>query len=261
MGMFDSVMVPCPNCGTTNEFQSKGGDCVLATYSLEDAPFNVLGDVNRWPVSCRRCGAGYRVEVVVATARPVGDGSSMSDVNEIADELRRLPYGHRVYEAADEIERLNAVWNECSADKHRLLKEARALDAEVERLRGELADVTEVLGYRDRDIEKFRKGTLTFTAEVEQLQARVRELEARDAGWRHAWANDDRDERYFSKAMRWQKRMIEAEARVRELEAALREVVEHAEDMNSYDAGRVARAALARFGPWSETDDQVEVEP
>ena len=35
------------------------------------------------------------------------------------------------------------------------------------------------------------------------------------------------------------------QARVRELEAALREVVEHAEDMNSYDAGRVARATLA----------------
>lgn len=34
-------------------------------------------------------------------------------------------------------------------------------------------------------------------------------------------------------------------ARVRELEAALSEVVEHAEDMNSYDAGRVARYALA----------------
>ena len=73
MGMFDSVMVPCPNCGTTNEFQSKGGDCVLATYSLEDAPFNVLSDVNRWPVSCRRCGTGYRVEVV-ATAWPVVEG-------------------------------------------------------------------------------------------------------------------------------------------------------------------------------------------
>ena len=35
------------------------------------------------------------------------------------------------------------------------------------------------------------------------------------------------------------------QARERELEAALREVVEHAEDMNSYDAGRVAHAALA----------------
>ena len=55
---------------------------------------------------------------------------------------------------------------------------AEALEAEVERLQGELSDATEVLGYRDRDIEKFRKGTLAFTAEVERLQARVRELEA-----------------------------------------------------------------------------------
>ena len=45
-------------------------------------------------------------------------------------------------EAEAKVERLNAAWNECSADKHRLLKEARALDAEVERLREELADVT-----------------------------------------------------------------------------------------------------------------------
>ena len=39
----------------------------------------------------------------------------MSDVNEIADELRRLPYGHRAYEAADEIERLQARVRELEA--------------------------------------------------------------------------------------------------------------------------------------------------
>ena len=54
-----------------------------------------------------------------------------------------------------------------------------ALEAEVERLLGELVDATELLGYRDRDIEKFRKGILAFTAEVARLQARERELEAR----------------------------------------------------------------------------------
>ena len=52
-------------------------------------------------------------------------------------------------------------------------------EAEVERLLGELVDATELLGYRDRDIEKFRKGILAFTAEVARLQARERELEAR----------------------------------------------------------------------------------
>ena len=53
-----------------------------------------------------------------------------------------------------------------------------ALIQEVERLRWSLGDAMEVLGYRDRDIEKFRKGTLAFTAEVERLRTRVRELES-----------------------------------------------------------------------------------
>lgn len=35
-----------------------------------------------------------------------------------------------------------------------------------------------------------------------------------------------------------------AEKQVERLRAALSEIVEHAEDMNSYDAGRVAREAL-----------------
>ncbi|WP_156829747.1 hypothetical protein [Methylovulum miyakonense] len=47
MGMFDSVYVPCPKCGELNEFQSKGGDCLLNEYTLENAPANVLLDINR----------------------------------------------------------------------------------------------------------------------------------------------------------------------------------------------------------------------
>ena len=47
MGMFDTVNIPCPKCQTPNEFQSKGGDCLLQTYTLETAPKNVLLDVNR----------------------------------------------------------------------------------------------------------------------------------------------------------------------------------------------------------------------
>ena len=78
---------------------------------------------------------------------------------------------------------------------------------EIERLQEELADAMEVLGYRDRDIEKFRKGTLAFTAEVERLQARVRELEAECRAFREAYPN-------------LRSRMVTAEARVQELEAA-----------------------------------------
>lgn len=64
MGMFDSVMVPCPRCGEPSEFQSKGGDCCLGTYTLETAPADVLSDVNRHgPNTCDACGAVFAVRV------------------------------------------------------------------------------------------------------------------------------------------------------------------------------------------------------
>lgn len=64
MGMYDTVMVPCPTCGVQAEFQSKSGNCKLETYTLEDAPDDVLLDVNRHaPLRCRACGAQFAVAV------------------------------------------------------------------------------------------------------------------------------------------------------------------------------------------------------
>jgi len=66
MGMFDSVMVPCPKCGEVSEFQSKGGDCILREYTLETAPADVLSDVNRHaPNTCGKCGTIFAVKVSV----------------------------------------------------------------------------------------------------------------------------------------------------------------------------------------------------
>lgn len=62
MGLFDSVLVPCPECGTKTEAQSKSGDCLLGWYELEDAPADVLLDVNRHaPFTCRMCGNVFSV--------------------------------------------------------------------------------------------------------------------------------------------------------------------------------------------------------
>jgi len=62
MGLFDSVMVPCPNCGTEGEFQSKSGPCMMDTYTLQDAPKEVLDDVNRHsPQRCSVCNSEYGV--------------------------------------------------------------------------------------------------------------------------------------------------------------------------------------------------------
>jgi hypothetical protein len=76
MGMYDTVMVKCPSCGKKNEFQSKGGDCLLSVYTLKICPDDVLSDVNRHaPYECR-CGVSFMIDIpnrkaVVADKDPV----------------------------------------------------------------------------------------------------------------------------------------------------------------------------------------------
>lgn len=75
MGMYDTVIVPCPKCGEESEFQSKGGDCILAEYTLQNCPQDVLSDVNRHsPNTCDRCGTQFMVglkEVTLLVGSPV----------------------------------------------------------------------------------------------------------------------------------------------------------------------------------------------
>lgn len=75
MGVYDSVMVPCPRCGTRVEAQSKGSKWpVLSCYHLESAPLDVLSDVNRHaPFTCPKCGASFDVELnVTVRVRDLG---------------------------------------------------------------------------------------------------------------------------------------------------------------------------------------------
>lgn len=70
MGMFDAVKVPCPNCGKRTNFQSKGGDCTLEVYELDQAPADVLSNINRHsPYTCAACGTVFAVRVqTIATS-------------------------------------------------------------------------------------------------------------------------------------------------------------------------------------------------
>jgi transcription elongation factor Elf1 len=64
MGMFDSIMVPCPECGTRVEFQTKSGNCMLSVWNIEDAPQDALEDVNRHgPHRCSKCGTHFEVKI------------------------------------------------------------------------------------------------------------------------------------------------------------------------------------------------------
>lgn len=70
MGIFDSVKVPCPNCGKIEEFQSKSGHCFGEVFNLSEAPSSVLADINRHsPYECRGCGVEFRVKIqTIATS-------------------------------------------------------------------------------------------------------------------------------------------------------------------------------------------------
>lgn len=67
MGVFDSVMVPCPACGHREEFQSKGADFpYLNVYKLgeDDIPDDVLSGIN-YPddAVCERCGTRFGLKI------------------------------------------------------------------------------------------------------------------------------------------------------------------------------------------------------
>ena len=82
MGMFDSIMVPCPTCGERSEFQTKSGPCLLAVWNLEDAPQEALAGVNSHaPNTCEKCGTDYGVHLTL-TATPCTTDQLYRDLQE-----------------------------------------------------------------------------------------------------------------------------------------------------------------------------------
>ena len=72
MGCYESIKVPCPGCGEAYWAQSKSGPCVQDTYSLVEAPDDVVGDVNRHaPFRCEGCGTVFEVKLTYSITREV----------------------------------------------------------------------------------------------------------------------------------------------------------------------------------------------
>jgi len=64
MGLYDTIRAPCPQCGTVSEFQSKSGECLCETFSLEDCPMDVLRGANRHsPNTCEKCGTLFSIDI------------------------------------------------------------------------------------------------------------------------------------------------------------------------------------------------------
>ena len=81
MGMFDTVVVTCPSCGTELEFQSKAGACQMSRYPADTIPSAVAADLDGCSQTCS-CGETvtlllpvelHRVSMVVATASALSE--------------------------------------------------------------------------------------------------------------------------------------------------------------------------------------------
>lgn len=72
MGLFDSVMVPCPHCGRGVEFQTKADpDAYCRWFTLETATAEMLFDIMNEPNHCERCDGWF---ALVDPRYPPGGG-------------------------------------------------------------------------------------------------------------------------------------------------------------------------------------------
>lgn len=56
MGMFDTVVARCPECGQELEFQSKAGPCDLKRYKSTSVPPEIACSLSGDTMSCSKCG-------------------------------------------------------------------------------------------------------------------------------------------------------------------------------------------------------------
>ena len=70
MGMYDTIYADCPLCKERNGlgFQTKTGECTLASYTLENAPLEVLQDRYRLferGTICQKCNKRFKLNVEI----------------------------------------------------------------------------------------------------------------------------------------------------------------------------------------------------
>ena len=65
MGLFDEVSIVCQKCGAWILEQTKAGDCTMAVYALEDAPAEILADLEGDMIECTECEYMIRIRMIV----------------------------------------------------------------------------------------------------------------------------------------------------------------------------------------------------
>lgn len=74
MGMFDTVIYDCPECGGLNDYQSKMGPSVLNYTRVEDAHILVQADLidegQEGRLYCEHCGAKIEIPYQILIGKP-----------------------------------------------------------------------------------------------------------------------------------------------------------------------------------------------
>ena len=55
MGVYNTILVPCPECDNKVEFQTKTGDCSLSIYNISCAPYEDIRGIMGCSSYCRGC--------------------------------------------------------------------------------------------------------------------------------------------------------------------------------------------------------------
>lgn len=61
MGLYDSVVMNCPQCGLAVEAQSKAGECNLNVFDRLNAPLSIKADIIGYVTQCTHCGKSVKV--------------------------------------------------------------------------------------------------------------------------------------------------------------------------------------------------------
>lgn len=61
MGTYNTVLVPCPDCGRKNELQSKGGTRDFSEKKVDEAAISDLAAIEGDPINCELCGTTYYI--------------------------------------------------------------------------------------------------------------------------------------------------------------------------------------------------------
>jgi len=56
MGMFDTLVIDCPECYEQVEIQSKAGRCCMDTYNIYTVPDEILLSLRDKHIVCEKCG-------------------------------------------------------------------------------------------------------------------------------------------------------------------------------------------------------------